>query len=203
MKIRFHALTALFALLFLASAALAGSGLKPGDGAVMTEVTMPAVAGGEISISDAMGQKGTLVYFTCNHCPYVKAWQGRVVPFGNKLMERGIGVIAINSNDVNAYPSDDMDGMKARAEETGMSYPYAMDTTSDVARAYGATRTPEFFLFNPEGILIYHGAFDDDAQNPDEVEHHYLADAVEALLQGTEVKKAETKSVGCSIKFRD
>src|SRR5690606_37612282 len=154
------------------------------------------------TIASAKGEKGTLVIFTCNHCPYVKAWQERTVALGNAALEQGVGVIAINSNDPTDYPDDDMDGMKARAKDAGMTYPYVVDATSDVARAYGATKTPEFFLFDADGKLVYHGALDDNGKSADEVKETWLADAVAAVASGKKVEVATSKAMGCSIKFR-
>jgi thioredoxin-related protein len=176
--------------------------LAAGDGIPMADIAMKSVSGEQVTIADAAGEKGTLVIFTCNHCPYVQAWQGRLVPLANEYLVQGVGVIAINSNDPKANAVDGMDGMKARANEMGMNYPYVVDETSDIARAFGATRTPEIFLFDGEGKLVYHGAVDDNAQNPEGVEKSYLADALESLIAGEEIGLAETKSVGCSIKFR-
>lgn len=173
-----------------------------GDKAPSTGVKMKNVDGREISIKDAAGEKGTLVVFACNHCPYVKAWQERIAAIGNAALERSVGVIVINSNDPKAYREDGYEEMRARAGQLRFNFPYVVDKTSDVARNFGATRTPESFLFAPDGRLIYHGAID-DSQKPDDVQQHYLRDAIDALVAGKEVRVKETKSVGCSIKFRE
>src|SRR5262245_56080362 len=173
-----------------------------GDKAPSTAVKMKNVDGREISIKDAKGEKGTLVVFSCNHCPYVKAWQERIASIGNAAMERSIGVIVINSNDPKAYAEDGYEEMRQRAGQLRFNFPYVVDKTSDVARNFGATRTPESFLFAPDGTLVYHGAID-DAQKPDDVQQHYLKDAIDALVAGKAVAVKETKSVGCSIKFRE
>jgi AhpC/TSA family protein len=160
------------------------------------------VDGKELSIAQAKGAKGTLVVFTCNHCPWAKAWHSRIVALGNKSAKRGVGVIAINANDPSAYPEDDFSTMQSNAKKTKMGFPYVVDATSDVARAFGATRTPEAFLFDAEGKLVYHGAIDDNAKQPDQVKTRYLEDAVNALVDGKEIALAETKALGCGIKFR-
>lgn len=196
----------LFIFLALPATALAEDPLPLGSEMPLTEVSMEGFAGDTErawTLSDVQGEAGTLVIFTCNHCPYVKAWQERVVAHGNAYAEKGFGVIAINSNDPVPYPDDDLEGMKARAAEQGMQYPYVVDATSEMARAFGAKKTPELFLFDKTGKLVYHGAFDDNGQHPDKVEKPYLKLAMDALLAGEPVAVAESKAMGCSIKFRD
>lgn len=168
----------------------------------MTDRTMKSVDGSTVTIASVKGEKGTLVIFTCNHCPYVKAWQQRTVALANQAVKEGFGVIAINSNDPTAYPEDDFEGMVLRAKTMKMNYPYVVDATSDVGRAFGATRTPEIYLFDSSDRLVYHGAVDDNAQDASAVSSHYLADALAEAGSGSAVSKAETRSVGCSIKFR-
>ena len=176
--------------------------LSLGDAAPMAAVKMKAVDGRELSIADAAGAKGTLVMFSCNHCPYVKAWEDRIAAIGNGAPAQGVGVIVINANDPEAYPDDDYAAMQKRAQEKGFKFPYVVDATSDVARAFGATRTPEVYLFDAAGKLVYKGAIDDNAQDAAKVQHRYLADALEAVSAGREVAVRETKAIGCSIKFR-
>lgn len=172
-----------------------------GDKAPSTAVKMKSVDGREITIKDAAGEKGTLVVFSCNHCPYVKSWQERIAAIGNDALSRSVGVIVINSNDPTSYAEDGYDEMKTRAQQLGFKFPYVVDATSDVARTFGATRTPESFLFTKDGTLVYHGAID-DAQKAADVEQNYLKDAIDAVVAGKDVAVKETKSVGCSIKFR-
>jgi len=173
-----------------------------GEKAPMANVPMENVDGRRLSIADVAGPKGTLVIFSCNHCPYVKAWESRMVAMATDCTKRGIGVILINANDPAAYPEDAMPAMQQRAKEKGYAFPYVVDATSEVARAFGATRTPEVFLFDSSGALVYHGAIDDNAQDEAKVTKRFLADAVEAVLAGREVVTKETKALGCSIKFR-
>jgi len=177
--------------------------LKPGDAIPMRETKMEKVDGRMLSIGEIAGKKGTLVIFACNHCPFVKAWEKRMTAIGNESMKKGVGVIVINANDVAAYPTDDMTHMKEQAKAAGFEFPYVMDATSDVAHAFGAGRTPEAFLFDTAGRLIYHGAIDDNAHQPDKVQKRYLEDALNALLAGRDISVKETRSVGCSIKFRE
>jgi peroxiredoxin len=192
----------------LAVAATAGAGEGPraleiGKVAPMTDVKMTGVDGKSLSIGDVKGAKGTLVIFTCNSCPWVKAWESRIAELGNTYAKQGIGVIAINPNDASVKPEDDMPAMKERAKALGLAFPYVVDATSDVARAFGATRTPEAFLFDAKGKLAYHGAVDDNAHKPAEVTVRWLNDALSATAAGKAVAVKETKSLGCTIKFRN
>lgn len=180
----------------------AAEGLALGGSAPMSATEMRNVDGTMHSIASVAKEKGTLVLFTCNHCPYAVAWQERYVALAHDFMEQGIGVIAINSNDDTEYPSDSFEGTVARAAELSMRFPYVMDETSDVARAFGAEKTPEAYLFDAEGHLVYHGAVD-DSQDPAGVQEHYLRDALTAVAAGSAVAQAETNAVGCSIKFRE
>lgn len=185
------------------TAAVAGADvLALGATAPMADTKLKNVNGKEVSIASVKGSKGTLVVFTCNHCPWAKAWEGRIADLSNTYSKKGIGVVLINSNDPAAYPEDDFDGTVARAKQLKLTVPYTIDATSDVARAFGATRTPEAYLFDKSGKLVYHGAVDDNAK-PDEVTTRYLKDALDATLAGKAVPVAETKAVGCGIKYRD
>jgi peroxiredoxin len=189
---------ALAALLAMAGSAF---GLNIGDKAPSTTVKMKNVDGSDVSIANVAGKQGTLVMFSCNHCPFVKAWQGRIASIGNAAKAKGIGVIIINPNDPTDYPEDSYAEMQKRAKDLGFTFPYVVDATSDVARAFGATHTPEAFLFDKDGKLVYHGAID-DSKEADQVTAHFLQDAINAALAGKAVPVAETKAIGCSIKFR-
>ena len=196
-------LAATAAWITAANADSSPSPLAIGKAAPMRETQMKNVDGQELSIAEAAGKKGTLVVFTCNHCPWVKKWQTRIASIGNAALEQGVGVIAINSNDPAVFPEDDLDEMKARAEMLGFKFPYVMDETSGVGRAFGATRTPEAFLFDAKGKLVYHGTVDDNANDESAVKKPWLREAVESVAAGHKVKVAETKALGCSIKLRE
>jgi len=198
-------------VLFSAAILLAFSGVSVSDPlaigasipAAAAGVKMENIDGSMMSISDARGKVGTVVAFSCNHCPWVVAWEERMAELLNSAPEHGIGVIVINSNDIEKYPADSLPNMKKRAGERGFEFAYVVDSTSDVARAFGATRTPEFFLFDGEGKLVYHGALDDNAEHPDQVERTYLADAMQVLVSGGEIDPTQTRAIGCTIKFRE
>ena len=193
----------LWTLIVSLSVMVVGSafGLNIGDKAPSTSVKMKNVDGKELSIADVTGKNGTLVIFSCNHCPFVKAWQDRIAAIGNSGRDKGIGVIVINSNDPAEYSEDSYAEMQKRAQKLGFTFPYVVDATSDVARAFGATRTPEAFLFDKDGKLVYHGAVD-DSQEASGVTKHFLQDAIDASTAGQQVANKETKFVGCGIKFR-
>jgi peroxiredoxin len=190
----------------LVTAVAADPGPRPlrlGQPAPLRDVRMKNVDERTISIADAAGEKGTLVVFTCNHCPWVKMWQARIAAIGNAAAGKGLGVIAINANDPAAYPEDAFDSMKERAQQLGLKFPYVMDQTSNVARAFGATRTPEAFVFDAKGKLVYHGTVDDNARDEGAVKQPWLREAVDAVAAGKKVRTAETKALGCSIKLRE
>ncbi|MBX3269881.1 MAG: thioredoxin family protein [Sandaracinaceae bacterium] len=193
--------TIAFALTTLLTAG--ASALALGERAPMRTHRMRGVDGQMASVASVAGRHGTLVIFTCNHCPWAQAWESRITELGNTYRDRGVGVIAINPNDPVQFPADGYEQMQRRAEAAGMRFPYVVDETSNVARAYGATRTPEVFLFDRRGRLVYHGAIDDNAHQPEQIQHHYLRDALEAVIAGRAIAEGETRFLGCSIKFRE
>jgi len=187
-------------VLLMALAAPAAA-LQPGQTAPQRDVKMRNVDGRQLSIADIAGGKGTLVIFTCNHCPWAKAWETRIVALGNTYQERGIGVIAINANDPTEHAEDGYDDMVKHAKQRDYKFPYVVDSGSTVARAFGAERTPEAYVFDATGVLVYHGTIDDNAENASAVKQHFLGDALEAVANGKPVGLQETKALGCTIKF--
>ncbi len=205
-RIRIFATTLVLGALAAGAAAAADSdapqSLALGAKAPMQSTALKNVDGKDVTIASVAGKKGTLVLFICNHCPWVKRWQDRIAAVGNDAEKRGIGVLAVNSNDPAAYAEDSFEEMQARAKQVGYHFAYAMDQTSELARAFGATRTPEAFLFDAEGKLVYHGTVDDNAQDAKAVKDAWLREAVEAVAAGKAVATAETKALGCGIKLR-
>ena len=189
------------ATIVLAAISAKAEGLSMGSKIPDSTVKMKNVDGKDISIADVAGPKGTLVVFTCNHCPFAKAWQSRLVEIGNAYQAKGVGVIAINPNDPTSYEEDSFAVMQERVKENGEQFPYVVDGTSNVARDFGASKTPEAFLFDKDGKLVYHGAID-DSQDVGAVKAHFLQDAITASTAGQAVPVKETKFVGCGIKFR-
>ena len=191
---------------FVLATALSMAGVLPiGKPAPESTTKMKNAVDGKskaVSIADVSGKTGTLVVFTCDHCPFARGWEGRIVELGNGYVKKGIGVILINANDPSEHEEDGFAGMQARAKSANMQIPYVVDETSNVARAFGATVTPEVFLFDRHGKLAYHGAVDDNRKEPEKVQSHYLKDALEAVVSGNPPPLPETKSLGCSIKYR-
>ena len=181
-------------------AAPAGA-LDLGATAPKADVKMKSTDGREVSIAEIAGKNGTLVIFTCNHCPWAKAWEQRIAKLGNDYAKRGVGVIAINANDPASHADDSYEGMVARAKTLGLQFPYAVDNGSVVAKAFGAERTPEAYVFDGQGKLVYHGTIDDNAEHADQVKQAYLGDALESVATGKPVAVNETKALGCTIKF--
>jgi hypothetical protein len=161
-----------------------------------------ALDGKSVSIAEVAGKAGTLVVFTCNHCPFARGWERRIADLGNAYAKKGVGVILVNANDPAKYPEDGFAEMQARARTLGLQVPYVIDETSSVARAFGASVTPEAFLFDKTGKLAYHGTIDDNHKDPAQVTKRYLADALDAVVAGKPPAVAETKGIGCGIKFR-
>jgi thiol-disulfide isomerase/thioredoxin len=175
-------------------------GSKAPDAAAKTK--MKNVDGKLLSIADVAGKSGTLVVFTCNHCPFAKDWEQRIVELANTYAGKGIGVVLVNANDPTTHPEDGYAEMQTRAKSRGMKIPYVVDETSGVARAFGASVTPEAFLFDKTGKLAYHGTIDDNRKEPDKVKARYLKDALDAVVAGKPPAVPETKGLGCGIKFR-
>ena len=198
MKIKVFSTIALLCFVTTATAAV----LEIGDKMPKVKDKMKNVDGKMLTLKEVAGEKGTLIIFSCRHCPFVQAWQDRMVEIGNKYMKKGIGVVFINSNDPQKYARDSFESMQEQAKENNYRFPYVMDSTSNVARAFGASRTPEAFLFNADKELVYHGAIDDNIRNPAEVKKPYLRNALDALLAGEKIPTPETRSIGCSINFR-
>jgi peroxiredoxin len=138
---------------------------------------------------------------SCNHCPYVQAWEDRMSAIQRDYGDRGVRVVAVNSNDADGYPEDSFEEMRSRAERRGFAFDYLYDPSQGVARALDAERTPEVFLFDRDRRLRYHGAID-DSRNEHAVTQHYLRDALDAVLSGSEPPVAETMPVGCTVKWR-
>ena len=145
------------------------------------EVKMKDISGKEVSFKDAMKKNGLLVMFSCNTCPVVHKYQSRTVEVCKYALDNEIGVILLNSNEATANNGDSYDDMKQYAEKLGYSWNYVVDKNSAMADAFGATRTPEVFLFDKDGKLVYHGAIDDNSNGPDEVTRKHLSIAMDEM----------------------
>ncbi len=163
--------------------------------------SLPGVDGATHSLDDYADVPLLALVQSCNHCPYVQAWEDRMIALQRDFADRGFRLVAINSNNADAYPEDSFAEMRRRAEEKGFTFDYLYDETQEVARALGAGRTPEVFLFDAGRNLIYHGAID-DSRDEAAVSARYLRDAIEAALTGREPDRAETPPVGCTVKWK-
>ena len=157
------------------------------------------VDGKTYSLADFSNKEGLLIVFMCNHCPYVKAKIGAVVQLHEKYKDK-VAVVGINSNDPH-YEGEGMENMKAFAKERNMKFPYVLDHTQEVARAYGATCTPDPFLFDKEQKLVFHGRIDDALEPGQEVTERTMDENIQKLLQGEEIGGSFRPSMGCSIKW--
>jgi peroxiredoxin len=144
----------------------------------------------------------TVVVFTCNHCPYALAWHERLLSVARDYADRDVRVLMINSNDAGRYPRDSYEAMQQRVRaDGGWPAPYLRDEDQDVARAYGALTTPDVFVIAPDGAVAYRGAPDADSGDPDQ-DAAWLREAIDDVLEGRPARRAETKPVGCSIKWK-
>ena len=164
---------------------------------------LPATDGRTLSLTDVRGERGTLIVFICNHCPYVKAIVARLVRDARDLQAQGIGVAAICSNDARAYPADSFDKMKAFAEAHDFSFPYLHDENQEVARAYDAVCTPDFFGFNAADELQYRGRLDESKATVVPDARRELYEAMNAVAETGQGPREQTPSMGCSIKWRE
>jgi peroxiredoxin len=187
------------ALMLIAGAAAAQEQLAVGAKAPAFTL-VNAVDGEKVAMKPDDGNVKVVV-FTCNACPYAKAFEPRIIELANKFATQGVKLYAVNPNDDARYHDETLANMKARAEEKNYRFPYLKDGDSSIARAYGARVTPHVFVVDGQGIVRYRGYVDDSAK-PAERKTTGLADAVGALLNGREVATADTRAFGCSIKWK-
>jgi peroxiredoxin len=162
---------------------------------------LPGADGKSYSSSDFDGKPILVVVFSCNHCPYVKAYERRMIDLQREYAPKGVQLIAINSNETKNYPEDRFEEMVRHAKEMKFTFPYLRDEHQTIAGAFGATHTPQFFVFDRERTLRYLGKMDDNWQHPEAVKEEYLRDAIDAILEGKKVAVPETYSIGCTIKW--
>jgi peroxiredoxin len=161
------------------------------------------VDGKMVSLNDYRSQKGVILIFTCNHCPYAKAYEDRIIALDKLYRSKGFPVVAINPNDVSIVPEDSYENMQVRAKEKGFTFPYLYDATQSVANAYGAERTPHVFLLKNTGgkfTVAYIGAIDDNYKDASAVKTKYVENAIEAILAGKNPDPSFTKAIGCTVK---
>ena len=166
--------------------------------------TLKNIDGTEVSLSDFNDEKGVILVFTCNTCPFAIKYEERIMGLHQKFADEGYPVVAVNPNDPGVKPGDSFEAMKERAMEKGYDFPYLRDEDQKLASYYGAERTPEIFLLeNKDGsfYLKYTGTIDNNVDNPDAADEHYVTAAVNDLQAGKDVAVKETKAVGCTIKW--
>ncbi len=168
------------------------------------EFTLPDTRSGEtLTLDDCAGKKGTLVMFICNHCPFVKHVFDQLVALGRDYPSQGIGIVAISSNDIENFPDDSPEKMKELADTLGFNFPYLYDETQEVARAYDATCTPDFFLFDATRSCVYRGQLDDSRPGSEvPVTGKDLRAALDAVVAGKAVAEDQQPSLGCNIKWK-
>ena len=195
-----------FLLLFLAVMAQSFSvenpvgGYKIGDTA--QDFNLKNVNGKMVSLAGIKNAKGYIVVFTCNQCPYAKAYEQRIIELHKKYAPLGFSVVAINSNDKDVVPGDSFEQMKKLAKKKKYPFPYLYDESQEVAKAFGATRTPHVYVLDKDRVVRYIGAIDDNSEDPALAKEKYVSGAVDALLGGQEVSVKETKAIGCGIKWK-
>ena len=181
------------------STTLGSVGLALGSPAV--DFHLKAVDAKSYSLRDFGDRKALVIVFSCNHCPYVQAYEDRMVRLQRDYSGKGVTLVAINSNDDHDYPEDSFENMVSRAKDKGFNFPYLRDETQDVARKYGAICTPHVFAFDVQRTLQYKGRIDDN-RNMADVKTHDLRNALDAILAGRKPLVQETRPFGCSIKWK-
>jgi peroxiredoxin len=181
----------------MAATATAGElGMKAPD------FRLPATDGRSYSLDELSGAKGTLVMFICNHCPYVRSVIDRIVRDAKELEAYGVRSVAISANDAEHYPDDSFENMKFFAAQNSFPFPYLYDESQEVARAYGAVCTPDFFGFNGKGELQYRGRLDESGRNPVPGARRELFEAMKLIAEAGQGPRDQTASIGCSIKWK-
>ena len=177
-----------------------GDPLPLGSPIPSPEIKMKDISGKEVSFKDAQKKNGLLVMFSCNTCPVVKRYQSRTLEVCKSAMDNNVGVVLLNSNEATRDDGDSYNDMKDYAKEQKYNFNYVLDKNSVMADAFGANRTPEVFLFNNEGKLVYHGAIDDNSNDAGLVTRKHAMVAIAELVNGKDISVKESKSVGCGIK---
>jgi peroxiredoxin len=194
-------------LLFLALVVLTSASVPQYEvGDTVKDFTLKNTDGKMISLSDYKNEKGVIIVFDCNTCPFSKAYNDRIMSLSKKYGKDGFPLVAINANDPGISPGDSFEAMVAQAKNKGYDFPYLVDETQNVARAFGATNTPHVFVLKKDGAsfkVAYIGAIDNNAKDEDSVSKKYVEDAVNAVLSNKAVPTSKTKAIGCGIKYRN
>ena len=161
-----------------------------------------SIDGKKYSLNSFKDRKALIIIFSCNHCPYVQVYENRIMAIQKDYEEKGVAVVAINSNDAVQYPEDSFEEMRKQAASKKFNFIYLRDEDQSVAKSFDASHTPEIFLFNGERKLVYHGKIDDNWQEEQKVNAKYLRAALDEVLSGKEISVPETYSIGCTIKWK-
>lgn len=170
-------------------------------GSSAPDFKLPGVDGKDYTLASFKQAKFLIVVFTCNHCPYVVGSEARMKKFFDDYSPKGVALVGINSNETKDHPGDSFDNMKSRAKELGFKWPYLRDESQDVALAYGALRTPHYYVFDQDRKLRYTGRMDDNPRTPGAEKTHELRDAMDALLAGKKPPIELTNPIGCNVKW--
>ncbi len=192
------------ATLFLAGRPIVEEGYKVGD--TVGSFKLKNVDGKMVSLADYNNSKGVILIFDCNTCPYSKSYNDRIIGLHEKYSPKGLPVITINANDSQISPGDSFEEMVKRAKAKKYTFPYLLDESQDVARAFGATNTPHVFVLQKVGSdfkVAYIGAIDNNSRDSSAADKKYVEDAVDAILTGNKIPVNKTKAIGCSIKYRN
>lgn len=190
-------------LVVISGIAKAQTSYKIGD--IATDFNLKNVDNKMISMANYKEAKGFFVIFHCNQCPYSKAYENRIIALNAKYASKGLPVITINPNDPAINPEDSFEKMKIRAKQEKYTFPYLVDDTQEIAKAYGAKATPHVYLLKKtdEGLVVsYTGAIDNDTENVNDAKIKYAENSADALLAGKEIELTQTKAIGCSIKWK-
>ena len=193
----------LMAGILVLSAFAVNAQYKVGD--KVADFSLKNVDGKMVSLSGQSNAKGAIVIFTCNHCPFSKAYEDRIIELHKKYAAKGYPVVAINPNDKDKSPDDSFEKMQERAKEKAFPFPYLYDETQNTAKTFGAARTPHVFIVQKEQkdwVVKYIGAIDNNTEDASKADKKYAEDALAALLAGKNPEVAETKAIGCTIKWK-
>jgi peroxiredoxin len=190
------------AVLFIVAAAVSAAPI--GIGSPVVDFSLKNVDGKTVAVGDFADKSVLVVVFSCNHCPYAQAYQDRLIALQNQYKSKGVQFVLINPNDPKKQPQDSFENMQKRAAEKKYPFPYLIDETQAIARAYGAARTPEVYVFGPDRKLIYQGRIDDNTEEK-QVKAHDLKNALDLIFAGTpdKISPNVTKAFGCTIKWRE
>jgi peroxiredoxin len=201
---RLSALLSLMTLAVFFAGAPVGSGYGVGD--TVADFKLKNTDGKMVALSDFSSSKGVILIFDCNTCPFSKAYNDRIIGLHKKYASSGFPVVAVNANDPEVSPGDSYDQMVAMAKSKGYDFPYLVDESQKVAKAFGATNTPHAFILKRDGAqfkVAYIGAIDNNARDASSADKKYVEEAVEALLKGNTPETTKTKAVGCGIKWKN